>query len=323
MSLFGGYEKAGAGIAKDAPEKKPFFRYWELAFRKFWKIIDINMLLAAAFLPLIAAILVIFNFIEDYTNTAMLLAGGLLILFAVCLGPVIAGCTKVLKCFTLEEPVFLMSTFWKSFRSCFKQASIMGVIDLIAAASVASSFYVYPKIIQQIQTDGSDGYLLYYILFILTLSIAVSVMIMSFYAYLMIVSTELSMKNILKNSLALSIVALKKNLLTLFLTLIIMGGFALLTYAYPYFMILLWIFIPTGFVAFMIVFNCYPVIQTYVINPYYAQRGEINPEMAFSETGGENVFEDMGGKETPTELPAKKETGSNSSRPKKKGKVIS
>ena len=66
-------------------------------------------------------------------------------------------------------------------------------------------------------------------------------------------------------------------------------------------------------VGFLIVFNCYPVIQKFVINPYYAQRGELSPEMGFSETSGENVFEDQGGKETPVE-PKKKG---------KKGKLIS
>jgi len=71
---------------------------------------------------------------------------------------------------------------------------------------------------------------------------------------------------------------------------------------------------PLVFVGFVIVFNCYPIIQKYVINPYYAQRGEVNPEMLHAESLGENVFEDQGGKEKPTESPKQK---------KGKGKVIS
>ena len=67
----------------------------------------------------------------------------------------------------------------------------------------------------------------------------------------------------------------------------------------------------------IICFNCYPIIQKYIINPYYEQRGEVNPEL----TGGtssseESVFEDMGGKEKPVE---KKKTSSG----RGKGKTIS
>ena len=325
MSLFGNYEKSGAGIAKNAPKKKPFFRYWELAFGKFWKIIEINMLMTASFLPLLLAVVVIYYFIQDYTGTAMLIAGGFVVLFVVCFGPVIAGCTKVLRNFTLEKPTFMLDTFFKTFRSSFRQSCPMGIIDLIMTASVASSFYVYPKMIAQIREEGIGGEGFYYVLFILTLSIAIVITLMSFYAYLMIVSTDLSMKNILKNSLALSFIALKKNFITLLITAFVMGGFALLTYLFPYIMAIFWVFIPTGFVAFMIVFNCYPVIQQYVINPYYEQRGEVSPEQNFAQNDGENLFEDMGGKETPIE-PAKSKNGKNtesSGKPKKKGKVIS
>ncbi|MBR1528235.1 MAG: hypothetical protein IJ642_02895 [Oscillospiraceae bacterium] len=233
---------------------------------------------------------------------------------------------KILRNFSLEKPTFLMDEFFRTFRSCFRQACPMGIIDLVMAASVGSSSYVYPKIIAQLREQGSGGETFYYVLFILTLSIAIVVTLMSFYAYLMIVSTDLSMKNILKNSLALSFIALKKNFITLLITILVMGGFGLLTFLFPYIMALFWIFIPTGFVAFMIVFNCYPVIQKYVINPYYAQRGETSPEQNFADNQGENLFEDMGGKETPVEAPASKSEKNQkepSGKPKKKGKVIS
>ncbi|MDE6658052.1 MAG: DUF624 domain-containing protein [Oscillospiraceae bacterium] len=318
MSLFGNSIKTGAGIAKDAPKKKPFFQYWEIAFRKFWKIIDINMLMALGFLPLVIAGLVIYYFAENYAKPALLLAGGLVILFAVCFGPLLAGCTQVLRNFAREKPIFLLDTFFKAFKNNFKQACLVGIIDLIMIISVASSFYVYPKMIQD------DGSAIYYILFVSTLSIAIAVTMMSFYAYLMIVSTDLSMKNVLKNSLALSFIALKQNLITLLIAILVMGIFGILTYLFPYILAIFWLFIPTGFVAFMIVFNCYPVIQKFVINPYYTQKGEINPELTASNTSGENIFEDRGGSEKPTEIINTKENESkNNKTPRKKGKVIS
>ena len=122
MALFGNSRKHQAGIAKDTPEKKPFFRYWEIAFRKFWKIIDVNMLLAAGCLPLIGAAAIMYYFSEKYASTAFLIAAVLVIVFAVCFGPLIAACTQILRNFAREKPMFLMNTFFKTFKNNFKQA---------------------------------------------------------------------------------------------------------------------------------------------------------------------------------------------------------
>ena len=39
-------------------------------------------------------------------------------------------------------------------------------------------------------------------------------------------------------------------------------------------------------------FNCYPVIRKYVIQPYYDERGERNPELDYVDEDGETVFVD-------------------------------
>ena len=93
-----------------------------------------------------------------------------------------------------------------------------------------------------------------------------------------------------------------------------MAAFVVLTIFFPYIMPFILLFVPSSFAAFIVVFNSYPVIQKYVIDPYYAQIGEVNPEMTFTETEGENVFEDQGGKEKPVEAPKKRA---------RKGKIVS
>lgn len=313
MPLFGNYERSGTGIAKNAPQKKPFFRFWELFFRKFWKLIELNLMMVIPFIPLgigAAAILILG---EKQTTLALIISAVMVLAFALMFGPGLAAAAKILRYFTLEKPCFMLDTYFKTFKSSFKQACPLGLIDLLVATSVTSGFYVYPALISSLQLEGGSGVIFYYVLFILTLSIAIAVLMMSFYGYLMIVSTDLSFKNILKNSLALSIVALKKSILTLVLSALIMGLFIGLTLYFPNVMLFVWLFAPTAFVGFLIVFNCYPVIQKYVINPYYTERGEVSPEMQFTETSGENLFEDQGGKEAPIE-PKKKG---------KKGKIVS
>lgn len=312
MPLFGKYDGAGSGIAKETTQKKPFFRFWELLGRKFFRLIEVNMLMCLSLIPLLLAGASIVYLAQDHTSLSLALAGVMLVVFAAVFGPSLAAVTKILRYFVLEKPCFLFDTYVKTFRSSFKQALPLGLIDLLVGASAASGLYVYPRIIEELRIDGG-GQGFYYVMLVLTLSISIAVLMMSFYGYLMIVSTELSFKNMLKNSLALSIIALKKNLITLLLAAVIMGVFGLLTLYYPLVMIFVWLFVPTAFVGFLIVFNCYPVIQQYVINPYYAQRGELSPEMRFADTSGENLFEDQGGKETPIE-PKKKG---------KKGKIVS
>ena len=311
--MFGNYETTSVGIAKDEKPKKPFFRFWELFGRKFWKLIELNMLMMATFLPLLGAWAAIVLLGEHYTSAALILAIVLVLIFAAFFGSMIAGSVQVLRKFFLEKPCFMMQTFWHAFKSSFKQACPLGLIDLLVSVSVMCSFYIYPRIIEQFKEADVGGEWIYYTLFIATLSIAIVVLLMSFYAYLMIVSTDLSLKNILKNALALSFVALKTNVLTLLIIGGVMGIFMLLTMYFPAIMIAVWVFVPVSIMAFVVVFNCYPVIQKYVIDPYYEQRGEISPEMSFAQTDGENIFEDRGGREMPVE-PQKKG---------KKGKIIS
>ena len=67
----------------------------------------------------------------------------------------------------------------------------------------------------------------------------------------------------------------------------------------------------------MIIFNSYPLIQKYVIDPYYAEQGKDNPEYDYLKPldEDESVFTDKGGEEAPIE--------GKSAKKKKKGKTIS
>ncbi|MDE5564089.1 MAG: hypothetical protein K2I93_02945, partial [Oscillospiraceae bacterium] len=287
MPLFGNYEQSGVGIAKDAPQKKPFFRFWELFGRKFWKLLELNVLMMVCCIPLVISFVVLMTMAETHTSLVLGVMAVMGVIFAVLFGPWLASATQVLRKFVLEKPCFMIQTFFRTFKSSFKQALPLGLINILVMISVTTGFYIYPRFIQTIQEAGGST-VFYYAMFVATISIALVITLMSFYGYLMIVSTDLSFKNVLKNSLALSFIALKKNALTLVLVALIMVVFAVLTFYFPYFMMFIFIFMPVSFLGFLIVFNTYPVIQKYVINPYYVQRGEINPELTHNQTDGEN-----------------------------------
>ena len=77
------------------------------------------------------------------------------------------------------------------------------------------------------------------------------------------------------------------------------------------FMFLIAVF-PAAFIGYLVMFVHYPVIQKFVINPYYEESGEQNPEDDdITPDDDERIFTDRGG----TEAPVKAEH--------KKGKIIS
>ncbi len=321
MGLFGSnYERAGSGIAKNAPKKKGFFRFFEIFGRKFWKLFELNFLYFLSFLPVIGAA-VLYLVLSSQLGT--ILAAACLVLFAVIIGPATAAHTKILKNFVMEKPTFLAHDFFRTFRSEFKHSCIVGILDCLLVCCISAAFYVYPRLIEQ------TGNKVFYVFFAITLSIGVIGLLMNFYIFPMLVSTNLSLKNVLKNSLALSVVALKTNIVTLLIVSAVVAVYAvvLMFVNIRYSMILLFLlpFLPASWLGLVIVFQSYPIIQKYIINPYYEQRGEVNPELAqASASEEETVFEDMGGKEKPIEPPKKAGGKSSGSRAHKgKGKIIS
>lgn len=306
MSLFSNdFENRGSGIAKNAPKKKGLRLFFEIFFRKFWKLIELNMLYFVFFIP-VFMILASLSFIKN-TTLSLICAGLSLILFVVLIGPATAGMVKVQRNFVLQKHSFIVNDFFKAFRANFKKAVPVGIVDCLITLSVYASLVVYPVLAEK------SGSKLMYIPMVITLSLALVIVMMNFYIYLMMIATNLSFMNLIKNSFALAFVALKQNVITFIINAVVITGFALLyVYMRPLFLMLI-PFIPAAFLWFMTCFNSYPVIQQFVINPYYTSIGEVNPELMDDiapET--EQISEDMGGKEKPIEK-----------RKKSKGKRIS
>lgn len=295
LGLFNNYESAGPGIAKNAPKKKGVALFFDIFFRKFWKITGLNMLLFIFFIPVLAALPVIYYIEQPEVSLAVLAV--LFVVFTVNIGPAIAGMTKVIRLFILERHSFVARDFFRGYKQNFKKAAVIGIVDVIVMISVIAGYNVYPDM-----AAYYDNKMLYVPL-VISFSVAIVVMMMNYYIFLMLTSTDLSLKNLIKNSFALAFVSLKQNLLTTFLA----AAFAALMvliflYATPICLLLL-PFFPAALVWFIVCFNSYPVIQKYVINPYYESMGQINPELAdiADEIEEETLFEDMGGKEKPIE----------------------
>lgn len=252
------YQSSGSGVSKTAPQKKPFFRYWEIFGRKFWKIIELNLLYILFCIPVVT------------------------------FGPATAALTHVMRKFILEQPCFVFDEFFTAFKKNFKQSVAIGIIDVVGVAALVVALFEF------MATDKlPEGMIVYICVFI---CLATLLYIMHFYIYLEIVALKLPLKAMLKNALLLVFLGVKRNFIALIVNLVII---TLVVLFLPYSVFVVIVF-PLAFMSFTTTFICYPVIQKFIINPYYEDRGERNPELGpiSEEDIAENaVFVDRGGSE--------------------------
>ena len=311
MGLFSrDYESAGPGIAKNAPKKQGLALFFDIFFRKFWLMIGLNILFFLFTIPLVATLPVMYYVRNPKISLTIVLI--LVAVFGVVIGPAFAGISRVIRLFLLGRHSFIVRDFFKGFKQNFSKAAIVGVLDIIALLSAFAGYYSYPYLATLYNNK------IFYVPMVITFSVAIVILMMNYYIFLMITATDLSLKNLIKNSFALAFVALKQNFITTVILILYSAFLAVLfIYMMPLFMLVLPLFsvVPMWFV---VCFNSYPVIQKYVITPFYENRGEINPELSdgADEIDEETLFEDMGGKERPIEKPVEK-------RRKGKGRHIS
>lgn len=224
------YSKPGKGVRKDEPQKPRFLYFWELYFRKFWKLCQLNLLYVLFCLPVVT------------------------------IGPATAGFVYVLRNMSNEQPIFLFSDFWDSFKANWKQSLAYSILMAVCAVVVSVSVQFYTA------NSGQYGWMI--VPAALTLFVGLILILMSFYVMLMIVTLDLPLKAILKNAAILSIVCIKTNLLTLFFTAVLVFACIL----FPVIGFLLFLVIMPATIGFIICFNSYPGIKRYAIDPFYQKQ---------------------------------------------------
>jgi uncharacterized membrane protein YesL len=263
MSLFGGlfnYSKPGPGVDKNGPEKKRFFYFFELFGRKFWKLIELNLLYLLCCIPIVT------------------------------IGPATCGLVYILRNFANEKPVFMVSDFFDAFKSNFKQGFALGILDILTSGIVAIALLWY------IANQGLSWAMA--IPLGLSIVVLVLLMFMRFYTYLCTVTVELPLKHIIKNSFIFAFLGFKHNFCTLF-------WWAVLIVPLLWYLPLIWalVFVLIGFalIWFIAVFNSYPYIVKYIIEPHDKQMreqlGEDDDEEYEEDEEDDVIFTDIGSQE--------------------------
>ena len=280
MSLFGNYNTPGRGVLKAPQEKKGIFKFFEVYGRHMWKLMELNLLYFVFCIPLTLMVILMLM-----TSNPIWL---LLAIPSVLVGPATAAMTKVCRNYSQERNAFLLHDFWDSFKKNFKQSVFIGIVDVIMIVSVWIACFQF--LMNESLPDGSLVFIC------IMICCATLVFIMHFYIYLEIVALNLSIGSILKNAVFLVFLGVKRNFIALIINLAIIS---LIVLFLP-FSVFAVIFLPLSLMCFTTTFICYPVIQKYIVNPYYEERGERNPELGpiTEEDIAENaVFVDRGGSE--------------------------
>ena len=299
MGLFYNYNKTGKGVDKNAPKKSRGVLFFEILLRHFWKIMKVNLLYSVFMLP---AFFAVFSFLMVSNVTMKFVISGLCaVVFFAVFGPATTAVFKVMKNYSTERHVFIIRDFKKGFTESYKKSLVAGIINIIVFISVYAAVTVYPKMAEAV---GSN---LIYVMLVLSISLGIAVVMVSFYVYIMIAVTDIPLKGIIRNAVVLTVYEIKKNLLTLLFTLLIGGIFAFMAFLNLYTMVI-YLVVPAAVIMFMISFNCYPVVKKYVIDPYYKKIGEKNPDDDDFDDE-EAVFTDMGGKEEPIDNRKKNNKG--------------
>ena len=275
MGLFNGYLKEGKGVDKDAPKPiRPIF-FFELFFRKFTKMIQLNLLFMCTTFPFWIIMYLLGNFIianvskdtEAFSNALTVFAQitanplSLIALLLLCflLGPSTAGATNVLMSFANELPVFLCSDYFENFKKNFKQASILMMFNVIAGLSTFITWFIpiVPGYAQNPAIVQLSNFR------IPSLVVFLIIIVANFYAYSIMIKFDMKLMDIIKNSFLFTFARLPINILIL----VLVGAICYFAFANYLIGFLLLVLILYAFCGFLVVFSVYPTIEKYMLIP--------------------------------------------------------
>ncbi len=246
---FGNFTKEGPGVRRDEPQKKPFFRFWDILVHKFWNLLVLGMLYIVCCLPIVT------------------------------IGPATAGFVYVMRNYVLGRPVFLKDDFFEAFRKNWKQSVLVWFFTTVVVACDSFAIYFYA---QNLYTGTGDAATVNWFGlagFAVSLSILLIVLFMNFYIYLMIVTFDFPFKALVKNSFIFAGVGLFNNFLVVIASLLFMAvGVALIFFHYTLPLGVVYLLLLTApFCGLLVVFNAFPMLRKHIIDPYYEEQGLPNP----------------------------------------------
>ena len=240
MGLFQkNYDKTGKGVSKNEPEKRGFFRFFELYFRNFWKLISAQFWCVLLSLPVLTT----------------------------GLGQV--GLAYVCRMAARDKHTFVTSDFFDAIKKNWKRALPLGIINCIILAVFAVDMWL----LYIFSTHGNMSPVMCSIVFVASMFFFTAFSFAKFYQYTLMITFDFKLKTIIKNSWLFATLGVKHNIIIgLSLSAVYIAMFWALYINYRIalpIIILLLLFIFPSFRMFLIQFNVFPEVKKYIIDPYY------------------------------------------------------
>jgi uncharacterized membrane protein YesL len=267
------YTKPGPGVPADEPPKASIVVFFEVLQRKFWQLIKINLMFNLFNIPAILLGMFVFtvffpDMLPNASNDANILKSEMLLKFIlltvimcfpmITVGPAQAGMSYLLRNYSREEHAFIWGDFKENALRNFKQSSIISIVDFFATFVMLWSIRAYSIL------GGSN--------IIMTIGLCMAIMIfvifmmMHIYMYPMLVTFNLSIKQLYKNALIFAAIKFLPNLGILLIgALFIFLSFGMIFPFTQYVGFLLYIFFTVSFISYIQNFYAYPKLKKYMI----------------------------------------------------------
>lgn len=218
--------------------------------------------------PLIASVNGIYGIqaktVIPSTATYIFYALTLLVLFT--FGIVNVGCTYIIRNIIKGEPVFMWSDFWYAVKRNLRQGIIFGIIDLFI-----SFMLVYDLIWFRANINAGKMMSAFYII---SFGMIFLYFFMRMYVYLMMITFDLSLFKLFKNSMFFAVLGIKRNIMCLIGTaLVLLLNYLLFMIFMPIGIILPFIITP-ALCSFISVYCAFPKIKELMIDPYYKEEAK-------------------------------------------------
>lgn len=321
MKLFGQdkYLKPGKGVDKNEKPKPPFLRFFIVLWNKRWGIMAINFIYVVFNLLMLLIAYGIFTGcltlygayypessfmaelakssplqMEIYWKAIIFFVSFLTSIPVFCIGPTRAGFTYIFKSYYKSEPCFLWSDFITKSRSNMKLSITTSILSFVSFTlvcfSAAATFIIT-------RPENGIPFAICFTEWVVVFFFAALVLMLNLYVYPMMVTFNVTFKQLLKNSFILCIIKWFRNLITLILDAVIIALPLLLLPMTNYIVfvlsIVLYFALVPGIITLINMFMVYPVLKKYLIDNENADKSEkkAEPEKNIEENKSQGRFE--------------------------------
>lgn len=241
--MFGFYNtKPRKDVLKRPDGKSKMSVFFEIFFRKIWKICRLSMLYSLCATPIFIILMFVVGIMTSritdfftplltesqsdleltkiYFDLVLRVVFSTLFIVFFGAGPVSAGFSYVLRNFAKEEHAWISSDFFQHTKANLKQSIMVFIIDIAVFCLLFTAFMFYSS------ASGPLSYMKYVVVFS-----AFLYMMIHLYIYPLMVTFDLSLKDIFKNAVIFAVAESPRNVILLIIT-------AIIHFVIPYFCII-------------------------------------------------------------------------------------